>query len=579
MLKIARISLYSFTALLFLCTAYTAEAATLRLNPGTGVYTVGNTFTISVVLNTDGKSVNAADGELTFNPRELQVVGVSRSTSIFNLWTEEPQFSNSAGTISFGGGSPTGYKGGSGTVMTVSFRPLGAGTPKVNFKSGSVLAADGMGTNILTSMNGGTYTVSAPTENPEPEYITPANTPKAPAVTSETHPDTARWYKAETAVLRWDIPQGVTAIRTLLDSSPNSIPSIVYDELIREKTLEGLEQGTSYFHIQFKNAEGWGKITHFPLRVDTNAPDKFTISEDETATDAARVLVFSFDDVSPVLEYKVQIDGKEPISYRDEKQTKRYTLEPLSPGYHTFIVEAIDGAGNSTIGTYSLTIEAFEKPVFTEYPTRINTDVIPAMKGTTRPHAKVSVEVARAEDGTVLPSIGSGEGDDPFTIVSSNEGAFIFIPNSSFEEGVYLITAVARDEFGRMSERSDAIKVIVEKPGYLRFGSLVVSVLSVIVPLIALLLLAIFGTLYLWHRLSRWVKRVRKETLEVEESLSIEFNTIVKNLNSKVSALKESRKGKLTKAESELIAQMEGDLKNARNRIAKEVGDIEDIIK
>jgi len=53
---------------------------------------------------------------------------------------------------------------------------------------------------------------------------------------------------------------------------------------------------------------------------------------------------------------------------------------------------------------------------------------------------------------------------------------------------------------------------------------------------------------------------------------------MVKNLNVKISALKDSRKGKLTKAESELIEQIESDLKTAKNRIAKEIEDIEDII-
>src|SRR3989338_7911789 len=83
------------------------QAATLRVSPSTGVYTAGKTFTISVLLNTGGVSVNASDGELSFNTKELQVISVSRASSIFNLWTEEPTFSNISGTLSFGGGSPS----------------------------------------------------------------------------------------------------------------------------------------------------------------------------------------------------------------------------------------------------------------------------------------------------------------------------------------------------------------------------------------------------------------------------------------------------------------------------------------
>jgi len=111
-------------------------ASTLTLSPTTGVYTTGSTFTVRVVVNTNNASVNAADATLSFNPKELQVVSVSRASSIFSLWTTEPTFSNSAGTISFSGGSPSGYTGSAGTVMSVTFRTLGAGSPRVNITSG-----------------------------------------------------------------------------------------------------------------------------------------------------------------------------------------------------------------------------------------------------------------------------------------------------------------------------------------------------------------------------------------------------------------------------------------------------------
>jgi hypothetical protein len=72
---------------------------------------------------------------------------------------------------------------------------------------------------------------------------------------------------------------------------------------------------------------------------------------------------------------------------------------------------------------------------------------------------------------------------------------------------------------------------------------------------------------------------VRKETREAEDSLASEFDTIVSNLNANVLALRESRKGKLTKAELVLIEQIESDLKSARIKISKEIVDIEKFIK
>ncbi|QQR65257.1 hypothetical protein IPH92_01600 [Candidatus Kaiserbacteria bacterium] len=556
------------------------EAAILKVSPNTGVYTAGTIFTVSVVLNTEGKSVNAADGQLSFNPRELTVTNVTRGGSIFNLWTEEPTFSNTAGTISFGGGSPTGYKGAAGTIISITFKPLAAGTPKVTFKSGSVLAADGMGTNVLTSMNGGTFTIAAKGESPAPEYIPPANTPSAPKIVSSTHPDSSVWYKEKNAALSWTLPAGVTAVRMLLDNTSGTIPTKVYDEPLTSKKLEDLPEGVSYFHLQFKNADGWGRIAEYILRVDTETPKNFTISEETPRADNPnKTLLFAFEDVSPLREYKIQIDGKEPIIFKDAEGLKKYTLESLMPGYHTISVEAFDSAGNTAIASHSFTIDAFEKPTFVEFPSRINTEVIPVIKGKTRPNATVAIEVIRTSDNTIV-SVAEGDSDkNPYVIQSNADGEFSFIPDNKFETGVYSITAVARDAFGSVSEKSDAIKIIVEIPGYVAAGTIVINILSVLVPIVALLIVLIFGSWYLWHRLALRKRKVRKETIEAEERLSLEFTSIIQNLDVSIAELKESRKGKLTKAEATLIERIENDLKNAQSKIGKEIEDIENVLK
>jgi Cohesin domain len=547
----------------------TAFGATLRLSPETGVYTVGNTFTTNVVMNTGGKPVNAADAQLTFNPKELTVVSVNRASSVFNLWTLEPTFSNSAGTVSFGGGSPTGYTGASGNIMTVTFRTVTAGTAKVNFKTGSILAADGLGTNVLTAMNGGTYTVGAQSTTPPPEYTPPANTPSAPKVISSTHPDESKWYTTTTASLSWTVPQGVTSVRTLLDDSPSTVPTIVYDEPIVSRELTDLEDGTSYFHIQYKNADGWGRVTHFRINVDTKPPSEFTITEENVdETNPTRTLLFTVTDTSPITKYMVQLDGGEPKEFIDTDAKREYVLEEVTPGHHTVVVEAFDSAGNTKVASYAFDVSAFEAPVFTEYPERVNSGVIPALRGTTRPDAIVTVSVS--------------DGDREFGTYVTNanrEGSFVFIPDEPLPTGVYDVRAVAVDSKGAQSEPSETIRMIVAESGFITIGSFMVRILSVIVPLVALVIVLIFGSSFLWYRLRTWKRVILRETLEAEDKLRIEFDAIVSKLHANVTELKESRKGKLTKAEQSLIEEMEDDLRNAQARIKKEITDIEDIVE
>ncbi|MCA9362073.1 hypothetical protein KC906_01740, partial [Candidatus Kaiserbacteria bacterium] len=438
----------------YLATATDAAAASLQLSPNTGVYTANNTFTARVLVNPGGQSINAAEGTLSFNPAELSVVSVSRAGSIFNLWVTEPTYSNTAGTISFSGGSPTGYSGQTGTIMTVTFRAVAAGTARVNFTNGSVLANDGKGTNILTAMNGGVYTIQAKSTAPEPEvieYIAPANTPAAPVIRSTTHPDPGKWYSANEAVLSWSLPAGVVAVRTLLDESPTTVPTKVYEDPISSITLSDLPEGESYFHLQFKNDEGWGKVTHYRLAADTENPSKITIAlaPEADLTDPEQTLMVKVvDDTSAVRMFKVTIDADEPYDFVDETGSSTIALPPLDPGYHTVFIEAFDEAGNSIVGTYSFTILSFDKPVFTEYPSEINEEVIPVIKGLTRPEATVTIKLARVGGE---PSV--------YSVVADVGGEFIFIPEGTFSNGVYELTAQATDLHGAQSAVSEAIRI------------------------------------------------------------------------------------------------------------------------
>ena len=560
---------------LYFASASIASAATLSLSPSTGVYTANNTFTVRVMVNTGGQPVNAADGVISFNPKELSVVSVSRSRSRFNLWVTEPTFSNSAGTINFSGGLPSGYTGQSGTIMNVTFRALGSGTARVSFKSGSVLANDGKGTNILTSMNSGTFTIQAANVTPEPEvieYIAPANTPSAPNITSDTHSDPTKWYKENEAKLKWSLGSGIVAVRTLLNENPTSVPTKVYDSPISEITLSDLPQGVSYFHLQFKNAEGWGKVTHYRLAIDSVNPESISITQAEGVDLSNPVQVIKVDvkdETSNVDKFKVKVDSAEPYEYIDETGSSTITLPSLEPGYHTLIIEAFDQAGNSIVGTYSFTIASFDRPLFTEYPNEINEEVIPVLKGQTRPNSKVEITVTKIGSEPIV-----------YSVDSDKNGEFIFIPEGTFTIGVYELSAVATDEYGAKSDPSDKIRIAVQQPGYLKIGSLIVSVLSVIIPLLVLLGITILGIWYLILYSRRFRKRVKVESFEALQILRREFGDLQTTLREQESIVQASRKTKkLTKAETEMIQVLDLALQSSQKKVEKEIADITELIK
>ena len=161
--KISKLTLaVGFTVALFLSLFSYTYAADLSISPSTGSYTVGQTFTATIRAIPNGDSVNAVEATLSYNPAVLSVVSVSKTGSAFSLWTTEPTFSNSAGTIQFGGGSPTPFTS-SSNLLSVTFRTVAEGTGSIKFTEASVLAADGRGTDVYKAATDGSFTVTAGT--------------------------------------------------------------------------------------------------------------------------------------------------------------------------------------------------------------------------------------------------------------------------------------------------------------------------------------------------------------------------------------------------------------------------------
>ena len=87
--------------------AMPVEAADVLLSPSSGSHSANQTFVVNIQVDPDGDSINAVEAQLSFDAAVLSVVSISKTGSAFSLWTTEPTYSNTDGTITFGGGSPT----------------------------------------------------------------------------------------------------------------------------------------------------------------------------------------------------------------------------------------------------------------------------------------------------------------------------------------------------------------------------------------------------------------------------------------------------------------------------------------
>mgnify|MGYP000159149342 CR=1 FL=1 len=151
------------------------EGALLFIGPSFQNVIVGETFQVSVLLDTNNHTINTIDAKLRFPTDKLQVVSPSVGKSIIGIWTAPPSFNNTTGELHFQGGIPSpGINISQGLISTITFRVKSVGTAGLSFLGDSkILLNDGFGTDILTDTRGGSYRLTLPL-------------PKGPAVTSPT---------------------------------------------------------------------------------------------------------------------------------------------------------------------------------------------------------------------------------------------------------------------------------------------------------------------------------------------------------------------------------------------------------
>lgn len=376
--KIIFFFLGGFFILFFLFLPKESLAASLNFSPSAGTFTVGKNFTVTLYVTSTDQAMNGAEGNVTFSSDKLRVVSISQAGTIINYWVERPSFDNNSATVFFSGiDLNPGYQGGFGRIITITFRALTTGIANVNFRAGTVLANDGVGTNITSGLGGARFTLV--------EGVV-TKLPAAPNVTSSTHPDQNSWYSNNSPLLQWELNEDTTAISYALDKNANSDPEFITEELISEIKYEDLEEGEWYFHINAKNKFGWGKISHRKILVDTKPPEEFDILVNYSGHIHIDNVEFSMNnlehkgkhkDPKPVLFFETQ-DKLSGINYYEIKIGDGdifiislydggdyfYTMPLQAPGVHSVTIWAVDNAGNRQVSHTEILIE----PWFDEMP-------------------------------------------------------------------------------------------------------------------------------------------------------------------------------------------------------------------
>ena len=382
--------LTTFYVITFLLLALPAQAADIGLSPSTGSYSSGQTFTINVRAVPNGDSINAVESTLTFNQNVLNVESVSKGPA-FSLWTTEPTFSNSAGTVTFGGGSPSPFTSPS-NILTVTFRTVAEGSGTVGFSNTSILAADGRGTDVFANAQTGAYAVSAastptPAPTPEPtpapqdnsddseEAIIFGDPPRPPEIGSQVFLDQSTWYSDTSGLFTWTLPFDVDAVAIEISDSEDNRPEENEDNIIDPPveefavTSDLVADGVQFVSINYRNQVGWGTPTNRRLQIDTTAPEPFVVNVTPSNEQSGFPLLNfeAKDETSGIDYYEMTIADREPIRITPDEARLGYLLGELEDGTYTVKVVAFDMAENERESSAAVLITAgWVKPVEVE---------------------------------------------------------------------------------------------------------------------------------------------------------------------------------------------------------------------
>ncbi len=518
MVKITHIKIITLAVFFFAISPAFVSAANLYFSQPSGYYEVGKTFSIRVIVASADQPTNAVSGVVSFPKDKLEVVSISKVGSIINLWVQDPSFSNTDGTINFEGiVLNPGFTGEAGRIITVNFKAKKDGLVLLNFQSGSVLANDGKGTNILKNLDNAQFTINALTSvkiNSLPATTLATGTPSAPKVSSPTHPDSLKWYVNSDVAFQWDLPKDVTDVSFLLDTHPTSTVEKLRG-LIKTYAYKDIEDGVWYFHIKFKNQNGWGQVANFAVQIDTQKPKPIvlTFPHGASSLDNRPVALFNTtDSLSGIDHYQVKIGDKHSYQLLPDAvaESNPYVIPPQEPGVYSIKILAYDKAGNFTEASDSFEIIGLDLPQIISMPDKIHEGDAFRITGRSYPIATV-VAILKKNGQTI-------EEQNTFT---NNLGQFTLTWPSYLLNGSYAVTFFVVDGNESKSLQTPERILVVEKKYLLNLG-VVRLTLSMVIWLNVILFLVINSLIGYWiyrfsHTKDRFTKRFRQVEGELNE--------------------------------------------------------------
>jgi len=336
---------FVFFSVLFSCffvfiPVFTTLAADLYILPSSKDLNVGDNLNITVYVDSLDQAMNAVSFKISYPEDLLKFVSLSKTGTIINLWVQEPKGGNGE-VLAEGIVLNPGFTGSRGKILNINFKALNSGKADLIFVSGAVLANDGLGTNILKNMKGGSYAISKVSiEKPSISYL------PTPKITSPTHPDQEKWYNNNDPIFEWKVPEGVVEVRILYGKNPDAIPTVRYSPPISKRSLTNIPDGTYWFSVQFIGEGIESNVGRFKFNIDTQPPILEEFSIGIADTNSIKFKIKAKDELSGIDKIDIYLDNN--LVSSTSTDVFENIIKNVEPGGHIFKGVIYDKAGNST---------------------------------------------------------------------------------------------------------------------------------------------------------------------------------------------------------------------------------------
>ena len=266
---------------------YTIYNSTMELYPNSNIFSGLTQQKIDIQITTGGEEINAAQASIKYDPTQVQIEEIVMDNSFCDQqFIIEKTIDNKNGTATIVCGNAGGFLADRAILAELIMQPLRLGEATLQFtEDTSVLAYDGLGTNVLRTVTNGSYQFVN-------SFISSAD--NAVALFSQSHPNPTRWYNNKNVRITWINSEPYEDFAYSLDQNPNTVPD---GKKISDKTSIDLRvesDGVYYFHLTSLKSSRVKRTAHLKILIDTTPPILPEIQVSASEINIAEVLRLNF---------------------------------------------------------------------------------------------------------------------------------------------------------------------------------------------------------------------------------------------------------------------------------------------